>query len=38
MSIDLDSFPLPYYEKDREEPEPNQELKRKPFDSLPILS
>lgn len=38
MSIDLDSFPLLNYEKDREGPEPNQERKRKPFDSLPILS
>lgn len=27
MSIDLDSFPFPLYEKDREGPEPNQEWK-----------
>ncbi|KAH0446318.1 hypothetical protein IEQ34_024841 [Dendrobium chrysotoxum] len=27
MSIDLDSFPFPLYEKDREGPEPNQERK-----------
>ena len=27
MSIDLDSFPLPLYAKDREGPEPNRERK-----------
>jgi hypothetical protein len=28
MSIDLDSFPLPLYAKDREGPEPNRERKQ----------
>lgn len=37
MSIDLDSFPLLNYEKDREGPESPQRTETE-FDSLPILS
>lgn len=31
MSIDLDSFPLPLYEKDREGPEPNRRTETEAF-------
>lgn len=38
MFIDLDSFPLLNYEKDREGPEPNQERKRIRLTSHSLLN